>query len=189
MERLRPTTARVVGTGCAAVTIADAPCERAIMLDRILQLLPRIVDFPDEACTQMTPGSDFRSDFIAGDAKAADIRHSRTVPAVRFCDTLVKKLVLAAALLACASPALAGNFVSTWSCKYSRFYAYDNCRTIWTHIPDPIRDPEQERLDAIALQKENAKWEAFCRPTFTADEYGVRRASYARQGCEFGRSE
>ena len=137
----------------------------------------------------MTPGYDFRSDFIAGDAKAADIRHSRTVPAVRFCDTLVKKLVLAAALLACASPALAGNLVSTWSCKYSRFYAYDNCRTIWTHIPDPIRDPEQERLDAIALQKENAKWEAFCRPTFTADEYGVRRASYARQGCEFGRSE
>jgi hypothetical protein len=117
----------------------------------------------------MTAGSDFRSDFIAGDGKAAGIRYGRTVPAVRFCDTLVKKLVLAAVLVACASPALAGGFVSTWSCKYSRFYAYDNCRTTWTQIPDPVRDPEQERLDAIALQKENAKWEAFCRPTFAAD--------------------
>jgi hypothetical protein len=146
----------------------------------------------------MTTGSDFRSDFIAGDAKAAAARHSRTVPAVRFCDTpmhqprwkmTVTKLMLAAALVACASPSLANSLVSTWSCKYSRFYAYDNCRTTWTHIPDPVRDPVQERLDAIALQKENAKWEAFCKPTFTADEYGVRRASYARQGCEFGRSE
>jgi hypothetical protein len=159
------------------------------MLDRILQSSPCIVDFPDEACGQMTTGSGFRSDFIAGDAKAAGVRRGRTVPAVRFCDTLVKKLVLAAVLVACASPALAGSFVSTWSCKYSRFYAYSNCRTVWTQIPDPVRDFEQERLDAIALAKENAKWEAFCKPTFTADEYGVRRASYAMKGCEFGRSE
>jgi hypothetical protein len=146
----------------------------------------------------MTTGSDFRSDFIAGDAEAAGARpawHDRTVPAVRFCDKqpqwrmTVKKLVLAAALVACASPALAGTFVSTWSCKYSRFYAYNNCRTTWTEIPDRVRDFEQERLDAIAFQKENAKWEAFCKPTFKADEYGVRRASYAKQGCEFGRSE
>jgi hypothetical protein len=146
----------------------------------------------------MTTGSDFRSDFIAGDAKAAGVRsvpHNRTVPAVRFCDTpprwrmTVKRLVLATALVACASPALAEGYVSTWSCKYSRFYAYNNCRTTWTYVPDPIRDREQERLDAIAFQKENAKWEAFCKPTFKADEYGVRRASYARQGCEFGRSE
>jgi hypothetical protein len=171
------------------------------MLDRILQLLARVVDFPDQACGQMTTGSDFRSDFIAGDAKAAGrrpVHHDRIVPAVRFCDTsmppprwriTVKKLALAVVLAACASPALAGSYVSTWSCKYSRFYAYDNCRTTWTHIPDPVRDPEQERLDAIAFAKENAKWEAFCKPTFRADEYGVRRASYARQGCEFGRSE
>ena len=171
------------------------------MLDRMLQLLARKVDFPDAACGQMTTGSNFRSDFIAGGAKAAgarSVQHDRTVPAVRFCDTpmqqprrrmMVKKLVLAAALVACASPALAESYVSTWSCKYSRFYAYNNCRTVWTYIPDPVRDREQERLDAIAFQKENAKWEAFCKPTFRADEYGVRRASYARQGCEFGRSE
>jgi hypothetical protein len=149
----------------------------------------------------MTTGSDFRSDFIVGDAKGAGVRpvqHDRTVPAVRFCDTpmppprwrgMVNSLVLAAALVACASPALAGSYVSTWSCKYSRFYAYNNCRTTWTHIPDPVRDAEQERIDALALARENAKWEAFCKPTFTADEYGVRRASYAKQGCEFGRSE
>jgi hypothetical protein len=31
--------------------------------------------------------------------------------------------------------------------------------------------------------------DAFCKPTFTSDEFGVHRASYARKGCEFGRNE
>jgi hypothetical protein len=171
------------------------------MLDWILQSLPCAVSFLNEACKPMTTESDFRSDFIVRAIKAAAgwLRaYGRTVPAVRFCDMpmrpppwrmTVKKLMLAAVLVACASPAPANTLVSTWSCKYSHYYGYNNCRTTWTHIPDPIRDPEQERLDAIALAKENAKWEAFCKPTFTADEYGVRRASYAKQGCEFGRSE
>jgi hypothetical protein len=101
----------------------------------------------------------------------------------------VKKLMMTAALIACTSPAFAGSLVSTWNCKYSRFYGYDSCRTTWTEVPDPVRDPEQERLDAIARQKEDAKWEAFCKPTFKADELGVRRASYAYKGCDVGRSE
>jgi hypothetical protein len=101
----------------------------------------------------------------------------------------VKKLMMIAALVACTSPAFAGSLVSTWSCKHSRFYGYSNCMTTWTRVPDPVRDLEQERLDAIARQKEDTKWEQFCKPTFTADEYGVRRASYANKGCEFGRSE
>jgi hypothetical protein len=101
----------------------------------------------------------------------------------------LKKLLMTAALVACASPSLAGSLVSTWSCKYSRFYGYNNCRTTWTEVPDTVRNFEQERLDAIALQKEDAKWEAFCKPAFKADEYGVRRASYTQKGCEFGRSE
>jgi len=49
--------------------------------------------------------------------------------------------------------------VSTSSCKYSRYYGNSNCRTTWTRIADPVRNPEQERLDTIALQKEDAKWE------------------------------
>ena len=101
----------------------------------------------------------------------------------------VKKLVMIAALVACGSPALAETMVSTSHCKYSRYYGYSNCRETWTKLPDPVRNPEQERLDAIALQKEDAKWAAFCRPSFKADEFGVRRASYASKGCEFGRSE
>ena len=101
----------------------------------------------------------------------------------------LKTLAMAAALVACASPALAETLVSTSHCKFSRYYGYDSCRTTWTKIPDPVRNPEQERLDAAALQKETAKWEAFCKPSFKADAFGVRRASYARQGCEFGRSE
>jgi hypothetical protein len=101
----------------------------------------------------------------------------------------VKKLMMVAALVAYASPALAGSYVSTWGCKFSRFYGYSNCRSTWTEIPDPISDPEQERLDAIARREEDAKWEAFCKPKFRADEYGVHRASYAKKGCEFGRTE
>jgi hypothetical protein len=101
----------------------------------------------------------------------------------------VKTLILAAVLVACASPSLAGSYVSTWNCRHSRYYGYSDCRTTWTESPDPVRDVEQERLDAIAHQKEDAKWEAFCSPTFRADAYGVRRASYAKQGCEFGRTE
>ena len=53
-------------------------------------------------------------------------------------------------------------------------------------IVELARAPGQ---DAIARQKEEAKWKEFCKPVFRADEYGVRRASYAKAGCEFGRSE
>jgi hypothetical protein len=145
--------------------------------------------------------SDFQGDFTASDASAPGVlsfERSRTVPVVRFRDNpmqkpaagmTAKKLILTAALVACASPALAGSSVSAWNCRHSRYYGYSDCRTTWTDLPDPVRNVEQERLEAIARQKEDAKWEAFCRPTFRADEYGVRRASYARQGCEFGRTE
>jgi len=102
---------------------------------------------------------------------------------------VVKKLMMIAVLVVCASPAFAGSYVSTWGCKYSRYYGYNHCRETYTELPDPVRDPEQERLDAAARQKEDAKWEAFCKPTFKTDELGVRRASYAKHGCEFGRSE
>ena len=101
----------------------------------------------------------------------------------------LRKLILTAALVACATPALAESSVLTSNCKYSRYYGYNNCRETWTKIPDPVRNPEQEKLDAIALQKEDAKWMSFCKPVFRADEFGVRRATYAARGCEFGRSE
>ena len=101
----------------------------------------------------------------------------------------MKKFMMAVALVAYASPSLAGSLTSVSNCKFSRYYGYSNCRATWTHVPDAVRNFEQERLDANAVQKEDAKWEAFCKPTFKADEYGVRRASYAKKGCEFGRSE
>lgn len=129
---------------------------------------------------------------------ARSFRHNWTVRGVRFCDatdggplwrTTLKKLMITAAFVACVSPALAVTQVSTSSCRYSRYYGYNHCTTTWREIADPVRDPEQERLDAIARQKEDEKWTSFCKPTFKADEYGVRRASYAIKGCEFGRSE
>jgi hypothetical protein len=101
----------------------------------------------------------------------------------------VKKGLLAVALVVCASPALAGSLVSTSDCRFSRFYGYSHCISTLTYVPDPVRNLEQERLDAIAQAKEDEKWDAFCRPTFKADRYGIRRASYAAKGCDVGRSE
>ncbi len=103
---------------------------------------------------------------------------------------MMKKLLLAAAFVAFASQSLAGSSVSTWTCKHSRYYGYSNCRETLIDVPTPpVRNVEQERLDAQAQQREDAKWEAFCKPTFRTDQFGVRRAIYAAQGCEFGRSE
>jgi hypothetical protein len=165
------------------------------------KLLPCDADFQTKQMGHMTKSPCFQGDFIASGAKAqGGLAVSAQLdcpgcPILRHADheaqwrMTVKKLMMIAALVACASPALAGSYASTWGCKYSRFYGYNNCRSTWTKIPDPVRDPEQERLDAIAQQREDARWEEFCKPTFRADEYGVRHAAYAKRGCEFGRSE
>jgi hypothetical protein len=101
----------------------------------------------------------------------------------------VKTYMLIVALAASASPAFAGSLVSRGDCVYSRFYGYSSCASTLTYIPTPVRDLEQERIDAAAQAKEDEKWDAFCKPTFKTDDYGVRRASYARRGCDVGRSE
>jgi len=169
-------------------------------LDRILQFLPCDVNLPTERVKQMAIVSNFDGNFIASGTAAASsglfgtpalsgvsdfATHTDGGPQWR----MTLKLAMIAALLACASPALAESLVSTSHCKFSHYYGYDNCRTTWTKLPDPVRNPEQERLDAIAVQKEDAKWEAFCKPKFRVDAFGVRRATYATKGCEFGRSE
>jgi hypothetical protein len=101
----------------------------------------------------------------------------------------VRKFMMTAALVALASPAFAGSLISTSDCVSSRFYGYSKCTTMWTAVPYTVADPAQQRLDAIARKQEDAKWEAFCKPTFRTDRYGIRRASYAQRGCEFGRTE
>jgi hypothetical protein len=144
----------------------------------------------------------WQGDFMAWAAAAAvawPVRHNKTVTFVRFYDMLrrqsrgwrmtVKQLMITAALVALASPAMAGSYVSTWGCKYSGYYGYNNCRSTRTWVRDPVRDPEQQRLDAIERRKEETKWDEVCKPTFRTDEYGIRRAFYAKQGCEFGRTE
>jgi hypothetical protein len=101
----------------------------------------------------------------------------------------VRKGLLIVALVGCVSPAFAGSLVSTRDCKYSSYYSYSHCVSSLTYVPDPVRNFEQERLDAVAEKKQNEKWDAFCKPAFKTDEYGIRRASYARRGCDVGRSE
>src|SRR5690348_9316613 len=101
----------------------------------------------------------------------------------------MKRLLIAAALIAPASPAFADSWVTTSNCTYSHYYGYSRCQITKSYVSDPIRDIEQERRDAAERQIEEAKWEKFCKPKFRTDAYGVRRASYANSGCEFGRSE
>ena len=175
--------------------------DRGAALDRILQSLPHDVNLLTKRVVQMAIQSNFRGNFTArggntaepgrfGTRELSGVSDFATHPdGKRPWGTALKKLAIAVALVACATPALAETMVETTNCRYSRYYGYNSCRTIWTRIPAPVRNPEQERLDAIALQKEDAKWEAFCKPKFSADAFGVRRASYTTQGCEFGRSE
>jgi hypothetical protein len=93
------------------------------------------------------------------------------------------------ALIAYASPAIAGSWVTTSDCRSSRHYGYISCQSLSAYISDPARDIAQEQRDAAERDSEAVKWEQFCKPKFRVDAYGVRRASYARSGCEFGRSE
>jgi len=102
---------------------------------------------------------------------------------------LIAAALIAAAPIAYTPPAVARSWVTTSSCTYSRYYGYSNCQVTSTYIPDMVRDLESERREAAERLKEDAKWENFCKPKFRTDEYGIRRASYAVSGCEFGRSE
>ena len=101
----------------------------------------------------------------------------------------MRTILTAAVLIISASPSLAGSVVTDSSCTSSRYYGHHRCLTITTYVSDLIPDYAQERRDAIEHDKEEAKWEAFCKPSFKADPYGVRRATYAVNGCEFGRSD
>lgn len=101
----------------------------------------------------------------------------------------VKKLIALAAFVLAASPAFASSWVETSSCKGSWRFGYHQCKRTLTEIPDRVRDPERERQEAQAREKEAVKWETYCKPIFRRDELGVQRASYAHPGCEFGRSE
>jgi hypothetical protein len=102
-------------------------------------------------------------------------------------DATVKKLSIVVALTACATPTIAGSWVTTSNCQYSPYYGSSSCQRITTYVSNPARDIEQQQRDAIDRQNEAVKWEQFCQPTFRTDAY--RRASYAKSGCEFGRSE
>jgi hypothetical protein len=35
---------------------------------------------------------------------------------------------------------------------------------------------------------EDARWQEFCKPTRTVDSYGMTRLTYAKPGCDMGRS-
>jgi hypothetical protein len=74
--------------------LTDARSQRDIRLDRILQSLPRVVDFQTKHAGHMTTGSDFKGDFIARDAKAARAGRFSTTGLSRLSDfaTAMKKL-------------------------------------------------------------------------------------------------
>ena len=54
----------------------------------------------------------------------------------------------------------------------------------------PISSAANRGLEDRRVKLEEIKrWEAFCKPTRTYDTLGVTRLVYAKNGCEFGRSE
>ena len=74
------------------------------------------------------------------------------------------------------------------TCTYSRFFG-TSCRTVGIEDQRQTRDTAQEAEDHKAKLEGIKKWESFCKPTRTHDELGVVRLVYAKNGCEFGRSE
>jgi hypothetical protein len=92
-----------------------------------------------------------------------------------------------------ATLALLSSSAQAWevrtSCAHSRFYGTTSCRTVGIEDQPQIRDEAREAEDYRAKQESIKKWEAFCKPTRTYDNFGVVRLVYARSGCEFGRSE
>jgi hypothetical protein len=93
-------------------------------------------------------------------------------------------------LYAIATLALLSTSAQAWQtverCTYSQFNGSVCTRS---YLDDPVRNPLQDQEDERARRASVEKWEAFCKPRRTYDEHGVVRLHYARQGCEFGRSE
>ena len=75
------------------------------------------------------------------------------------------------------------------SCAQSRYYGSTSCRTVGIEDQPQTHDTAQEAEDLKLKQEGIKKWEAFCKPTRTHDELGMVRLVYARNGCEFGRTE
>src|ERR1700704_2770431 len=75
------------------------------------------------------------------------------------------------------------------TCAHSRFYGTLSCRTVGIEDQRQTRDPAQEAEDYKAKQEGIKKWEAFCKPTRTHDEFGGVRPACARKGSYFGLSE
>lgn len=106
----------------------------------------------------------------------------------------MKKILIPALLALSVSPVQARSWVDRSVCQGSRFYGYHRCTYTHTELPRVSRDVSfttspAARQEEEAREAEAAKWEAYCKPVFRHDEYGIRRALYAHAGCEFGRSE
>jgi hypothetical protein len=96
-------------------------------------------------------------------------------------------------LYAIAALTLLSSAAQAWevrtSCSHSRFYGSTSCRTVGIEDYPRIRDEAREAEDYRARQETIKKWETFCKPTRTYDNFGMVRLVYARNGCEFGRNE
>ena len=75
------------------------------------------------------------------------------------------------------------------NCAHSRFYGATSCRTVGIEDQPQVRDEAQEAEDYRAKQESIKKWEAYCKPSRSYDNFGMVRLVYAKRGCEFGRSE
>jgi hypothetical protein len=93
------------------------------------------------------------------------------------------KAIALAMLLASAVNADA--FISSTDCRFGR--GLGGCTT--TVVPIPDAGPRIILVAPSFNAEREAQWEAFCKPTFRTDKLGVTRYVYAREGCEYGRTD
>jgi hypothetical protein len=63
-----------------------------------------------------------------------------------------------------------------------------NCTTTMTRVPSRnARIIQVPQSNDPGREARIAQWEAYCKPTFRYDKFGVEHYVFAREGCEYGK--
>jgi hypothetical protein len=105
----------------------------------------------------------------------------------------MKRTLIALALALAASAAQAQSTTTTSTSKCGRdFMGNSVCTsssTTGSNAPEDTRGPRISKKEAAEIEARDVAWVAFCQPKITTGRDGIDRYSYAREGCEYGRSK
>jgi hypothetical protein len=79
----------------------------------------------------------------------------------------------------------ANAFIASTDCSFGRGFVA--CTT--TVLRPQDAGPRIIHARPVADAERDRQWVAFCKPTFRTDKLGVTRYVYAREGCEYGRTQ